>query len=29
MFDRWKIFFQYVYIDNIVKIVRKETMSFA
>lgn len=29
MFDRWKIFFQYVYIDNIVKIVREETMSFA
>ena len=29
MFDRWKVFFQYVYIDDIVKIVREETMSFA
>ncbi len=29
MFDRWKVLFQYVYIDDIVKIVREETMSFA
>jgi hypothetical protein len=29
MFHRWKVFFQYVYIDDIVKIVREETMSFA
>ncbi len=29
MFDRWKVFFQYVYIDDIVKIVKEETMSFA
>ncbi len=29
MLDRWKVFFQYVYIDDIVKIVREETMSFA
>lgn len=29
MFDRWKVFFQYVYIDDIVKIVREETMRFA
>jgi hypothetical protein len=29
MFHRWKVFFQYVYIDDIVKIVSEETMSFA
>lgn len=29
MFDRWKVFFQYVYINDIVKIVREETMRFA
>ncbi len=29
MFDRWKVFFQYVYIDDIVKIIKEETMSFA
>lgn len=29
MFDRGKVFFQYVYINDIVKIVREETMSFA
>lgn len=29
MFDRWKVFFQYVDIDKIVKIVSEETMSFA
>jgi len=29
MFDSWKVFFQYVYIDDIVKIVREETMGFA
>lgn len=29
MLDRWKVFFQYVYIDDIVKLVREETMSFA
>lgn len=29
MFHRWKVFFQYVYIDDIIKIVRKETISFS